>query len=143
MKKWKKQKGRLYGDIRILPSWGKRADARSRRKWGSDHIGRLQRLCARFASLRGRPGTYPWRPLPFLRWAAKPERSVGERQAALLVLLVADASVDWNELARREGVLSAGTELGAFNVVRALDAWTKRDRASFQEWVKTPFFSPL
>lgn len=77
-------------------------------------------LARTFHVLVQAPGLSPWDPGAFDDWAAHPARGESTQHAARFVLAVWDNQRPW--------------QVGAFDLMAALEKWDARNRAAFYSW---------
>ncbi len=119
----------------------KAREARRRELWGQGGPDGMVRLCQRFPSLRRVEGAGigAWDPLAVLAWSCAGV-SHGEALAGRLVLRVWNSTADWNEEARREGLLAEGQVLPAFDLFEAWSVWDLEHREAALAWLNDPFW---
>lgn len=84
---------------------------------------RASALAESFPTLRdGAHGVRPWSPSRLSKWAASPDRSMGQAHAARFVLEVWDADIEWS--------------CGPFRLGAALRSWDDGHREAFQRWAR-------
>lgn len=114
--------------------------------WGKDMKIAMSRLCAKFSTLAGAPGTDPWDPVRLLQWIlTNGAATSGNTHAVKFVLQVWNPSIDWAALARapkaEEGLGLERAEFAPFNVVNALGTWDDAHTRAFLAW-RTRRFGP-
>lgn len=113
----------------------------------SPQVARFHRLLLSFPALK-RAGRAliasdgdPWDQNDFVRWACC-DASTQEQHAARFMLSLFDPNRDWSAYARQElGIRDAITHrVGPFDVIEAMGAWDKANRAAFNNWAQEPFW---
>jgi hypothetical protein len=120
-------------------------EARRRELWSDDSRVAMSRLCNRFPTLVGVPGTDPWDAGELLRWLfTSGAPTSGSVHAAKFVLQVWNASQDWEAFVRlpleKGGLGIEGATLSPFNVVSALGVWDEAHAAGLRAWLELPFW---
>jgi hypothetical protein len=135
----------------------RRQGARSARRrvlWGDGGSQEaMARLCALFPSLRRRNIGTPlatgawtrhgprWDALDVLRFLCLDAHSHGEALAARFVLSVWNPNADWDEEARKAGLLTDPEQrVRRFDLFEAMGTWDDEHREAMLTWLRDPFW---
>lgn len=111
-------------------------DQERRARWPQDLRKAMSELANLFPTMRGVPGTDPWKVEDLIKWLNTGAPTSGSWHAAMFLLGVWNPTTKWNQ----EGVRMRRGASGKFDLFAAYSTWDHQHVQAFLEWVRYPFW---